>query len=221
MGSNFFDEDPETKRVRHTAASRRLATDQGLCDAVGLELEEMAPASSKLIDVWEKYGQDSSEPTESAFCLYNNTNQPGYAVMAAQPDRARRFGSAMQFFTKGDSWDLRHMLNSFDWSSIDKPGDVVIDLGGGNGQISQYLARHTHHTRFIVQDLPHVISEAPNHLPDDLKTRIDFASHDFFTPQKSDPSSPPPAAFILRWILHNWSDKYAISILKNLVPAMR
>ena len=218
MGSNLFDEDPETKRVRHTAASRRLATDQGLGDAVGLELEDIAPASSKLIEVWEKYGQDSSEQTESAFSLYNETDKTVYAVLASQPHRARRFGGAMRYFTKGDSWHLRHMLASFDWPSVDKRGDVVVDIGGGNGQISQYLARHTNNTRFVIQDLPHVVSEAPAQLPEDLKDRIDFAVHDFFTPQ---PVVSPPAAFLLRYILHNWSDKHAISILQNLVPAMR
>ena len=218
MGSNLFDEDPQTKRVHHTAASRRLATDQGLCDAVGLELEDIAPASSKLIDVWDKYGQDSSAPTESAFCMYNETDKPIFAVLASQPERARRFGNAMHFFTKGDSWDLRHMLASFDWSSVDKPGDVVVDVGGGNGQISQYLARHTSNTKFIVQDLAHVVSSAPAQLPEDLKNRVDFITHDFFTPQTMD---PPPAAFLLRYVLHNWSDKYAASILKSLIPAMR
>ena len=217
MGSNVFDEEPRTQRVRHTAASRLLSTDQGLGDLVGLELEDIAPAASKIIEVWDKYGQDSSEQTESAFCLYNETDKSVFAVLASQPERGRRFGNAMQFCTKGDIWDLRHMLASFDWSSVDNPGDVVVDIGGGNGQISQYIAHHTKSTHFIVQDLPYVVSEAPAQLPEVLKTRIDFAVHDFFTPQ----TIPPPAIFLLRWILHNWSDKYSISILKNLVPAMR
>ena len=218
MGSNIFDENPKDKRVMHTAASRKLATDQGLSDAVGLELEDIAPAASKLINVWEKYGQDSSEPTESAFSIYNETDKTVFGVLASQPERGRRFGGAMGFFTKGDSWDLRHLLASFDWRSVDKLGDTVVDIGGGNGYISQYLARHTINTRFIVQDLPHVISQAPAQLPEDLKERVGFEVHDFFSPQKMD---PPPTAFLLRYILHNWSDKYSIAILKNLAPAMR
>lgn len=218
MGFNMFDEDPNTKHVCHTASSRLLATDQGLCDAVGLELEDIGPASSKIIDAWDKYGQNSNEPNQSAFSLYNETDKTVFGVLADQPQRGRRFGNAMRFFTKDDSWDLRHMLSSFDWGSIDKPEAVVVDIGGGNGQISQYLARNTTHTRFIIHDLPHVVSDAPQQLPKDLVDRIDFVVHDFFTPQVMD---PPPVAFLLRFILHNWSDKYAADILRCLVPAMR
>jgi hypothetical protein len=217
MGSHVFTEDPETQRVRHTASSRRLATDQGFSDALGLEVDDLGPASTKLINVWEKYGQGVSEPDQSAYSMFNETDKPIFAFLASQPERARRFGSAMHHFTKGDSWDLRHIMASFDWASIDQRGAQVVDVGGGNGQISQYLARHTSHVRYIVQDLAHVVSQAPSLLPDDLKDRINFVEHDFFTPQTME----PPAAFVLRYILHNWADKYATRILRNLIPAMR
>ncbi|KAI8635443.1 O-methyltransferase-domain-containing protein [Xylariaceae sp. FL1651] len=217
MGSHIFAEDLETQRVRHTASSRRLATDQGFSDAVGLEVDDLGPASSKLINVWTKYEQDVAEPSQSAFSMFNETNKPIFAVLASQPERARRFGGAMHFFTKGETWDLRHMLAAFDWLSIDQPGAQVVDIGGGNGQISQYLARHTTNVHYIVQDLAHVVSQAPSQLPSDVKDRVEFVEHDFFTPQTME----PPAAFIMRYVLHNWADKHAIRILQNLVPAMR
>ncbi|KAJ8124087.1 hypothetical protein ONZ43_g113 [Nemania bipapillata] len=217
MGSHIFIEDVETQRVRHTASSRLLAMDQGFSDAVGLETDDLGPASSKMIDVWAKYEQSVSEPDQSAYSMFNETNKPIFAFLASQPERARRFGSAMHHFTKGDSWDLRHMLAAFDWPSIDQPGAQVVDIGGGNGQISQYLARHTTHVHYLVQDLAHVVSQAPSLLPGDLKGRVEFVEHDFFAPQTME----PPTAFILRYILHNWADKYAIRILQNLIPAMR
>ena len=40
---------------------------------------------------------------------------------------------------------------------------------------------------------------------------------DFFNDQPTLPG--PPSIFFLRWILHDWSDKYAIRILKNLRKA--
>lgn len=39
---------------------------------------------------------------------------------------------------------------------------------------------------------------------------------DFFTPQ------PVTAdVYYLRWILHNWPDKYCVEILRNLRPALK
>ncbi|KAI1178436.1 O-methyltransferase-domain-containing protein [Nemania sp. FL0916] len=218
MGNRVFTEDPETKLVKHTASSRRLVTDPGFYDAVGLEIDDLGPASSKLIDVWEKNNQDATEPDKTAFSMFNETEQPIFAFLTSHPERGRRFGGAMRYFTKGESWDLRHMLASFDWASLDQPGKVVVDIGGGNGQISQYLARHTKNIHYTVQDLPYVVSEAPALLPSEFKDRIDFVEHDFFTPQTEGSS---PDVFILRYILHNWADKYATKILKGLVPAMR
>ncbi|KAI1763929.1 O-methyltransferase-domain-containing protein [Hypoxylon sp. FL1150] len=218
MGSHVFTEDLETKRVRHTASSRLLATDPNFYDAIGLEIDEFGPASSKVIDVWETQGQGADEPTQSAFCMFNETDKPFFDFLASQPERVRRFGAAMRYFTKGDSWDLRYLLASFDWKSIDQPSAQVVDIGGGNGQISQYLARHTTHVHYIVQDLAHVVSKAPSQLPRDLQGRVEFVEHDFFTPQTAELA---PAAFVMRYILHNWADKYATRILQGLMPAMR
>lgn len=50
----------------------------------------------------------------------------------------------------------------------------------------------------------------------DVADRIAFMAHDFFAPQ------PVVAGvYFLRWILHNWSDKYCVKILQALVPALR
>lgn len=54
-------------------------------------------------------------------------------------------------------------------------------------------------------------------LPEDLKERITFQGHDFFTPQ----TIVGADIYFFRWILHNWSDKYAIKILQNLASALR
>ncbi|KAI9711323.1 MAG: hypothetical protein M1820_002310 [Bogoriella megaspora] len=221
MSINIFEEDTDRTRVKHTAISRALATNQGLRDAVGFELEDSLPASTKLIEVWKTYGQNAGEPTQSAFGLYNGTvgaTKPIFEVFAAEPERGRRFGSAMAFFTSDGTWDLRHILTAFDWSTLDIPGAHVIDIGGGNGQVSKYLAKHTQYIKFTVQDLPHVIEPAIAELSKDLEDRIDFDVHDFLRLQKSD---RVPSAFLLRFILHDWSDKYAIQILQGLIPALR
>ena len=94
-----------------------------------------------------------------------------------------------------------------------------MDVGGGIGSASLALARTTAHAKFIVQDLAVVVEEGRRELANtemEVRERIHFAVHDFFTEQ----SLRGAQVYFFRWILHSWSDKYAVRILKGLVPAM-
>jgi SAM-dependent methyltransferase len=79
------------------------------------------------------------------------------------------------------------------------------------------LARKFPSISFIVQDLEPVIKEGQKNVPPDVKSRVSFVVHDFLTQQ------PVLGAdvYFFRWILHNWSDKYSIKILRNLIPALK
>lgn len=41
-----------------------------------------------------------------------------------------------------------------------------------------------------------------------------MSAHDFFTPQP--PRDRPPSVFLLRSILHDWSERYCVTILRHL-----
>jgi hypothetical protein len=41
--------------------------------------------------------------------------------------------------------------------------------------------------------------------------------HDFFTPQAVKNAD----VYLYRWIFHNWDDEKSISILRNLIPALK
>ena len=215
MQNHIFAE-AASSQVRHTAFSRRMAEDSDFRDAIGLETAEIAPASTRIIDALETFGE-SGEQHETAFSLHNSTSLPIYKFLPQHPERARQFGGGMRFFTKDDRWDLKHLLSAFDWASVDQPGVVVVDVGGGFGHVSQFLAGKTEHMHFMVQDLPDTVEQGEKSLPEELVGRVEFVVHDFFMPQQL----PRVDVFFLRWILHNWSDKHCVKILKNLVPAMR
>ena len=68
----------------------------------------------------------------------------------------------------------------------------------------------------MVQDFDSVIATAPA-LEDDLASRVEFMSHDFFTEQPVRDAD----VYFFRWIFHNWSDKYCIKILESLIPAFK
>ena len=215
MGNHFFTEvTPDS--VRHTASSRMMATDPGFYDAVGSQVSELAPSASKLIEALRRFG-DSGEPNETAFSLANDTSLSIFQFLGQHPERARRFGSGMQFFTKGESWDLKHLIAGFDWASIDKPGATVVDVGGGIGGVSRLLAKATQHITFIVQDLPDTVEHGRISLPPELKGRVEYMPHDFFKEQ----TVKTPEVYLFRWIMHNWSDPYCIKILQSSRSTMR
>ena len=215
MASQIFTESLPGQ-ITHTAISRALLTDPEFFEAVGLVTDEFAPGSNALIAAIDTY-PDSQEPTHTGYNLANNTPLPIYQFLLQHPERMRRFGMGMRYFTRGEGWDLKYLRAGYNWDAIDNPDGLVVDVGGGQGAVSQYLAASTRFLRFIVQDSAVVVDLGEAALPKGLKERIDFMPHDFFTEQ------PVKGAdvYFMRWILHNWSDKYCLQILRNLAPALK
>lgn len=71
--------------------------------------------------------------------------------------------------------------------------------------------------KFIIQDLPSQAAIFEVRVPPELRSRISFQSHDFFTTQPVKGA----AVYILSSVLHDWSDVKAVEILRQLVPAMK
>lgn len=120
----------------------------------------------------------------------------------------------MSWFSTGPGLEPSHIIHGFDWSSFQV--GTVVDIGGSHGCTSIAIAREIPWMHFIVQDQPDVISVGQTRLPLDMKGRATFMEHYFFRQQ------PIKAAevYLLRWILHDWSDAYAIQILRALIPAL-
>lgn len=78
------------------------------------------------------------------------------------------------------------------------------------------LAQSIPGLKFVVQDLPEAIQDWENAIPDDVKQRLEFMTHDFFEAQTIDAD-----AYLFRNIFHNWSDAHVVQILKATVPALK
>ncbi|KAJ6784555.1 hypothetical protein PWT90_10066 [Aphanocladium album] len=215
-------------QISHTALSRLLATDEGYASVIGLQLEDIAPASRRLLEIWNELGTDAGDPDQSAFSV-DNGGRSLFQVLSEEPARARRFNLAMKYCVEDKDFSFNHVFAAFDWASLDdRPGggdaNVVVDLGGGMGQLSQDLASKTHNLRFTVQDLAHVVEEGRAKVLPTLRERVSFEAHDFLEPQ----DEPPPnedrssvSAFLISRCLHNWSDRHCTRILQGLIPALR
>ena len=215
MTNGIFVE-PSPGSVAHTALSRMLLTNPDAFDTLGFVLEELIPASNQLLPALGRF-PNSGEPNETAFNIENKTSLSMFAFLALNPERARRLGVGMKFFTQIEGFDVKHLIAGYDWECLDRPGAGVVDVGGGHGAVSQALASATYNITFIVQDLAGVADQGASLLPCTLKNRVRFMAHDFFTEQVVREAD----VYLFRWIFHNWSDMYGVRILQNLIPAMK
>ena len=213
---NRFFQEQNLGFVSHSAASLLLKQSQGMQDTVGFLLNDIAPGSLHVIEAMSKW-PGSGEPTETGINIVERTSDPFYQHLARDAERSRRFGGGMRFMTQGSLYDIKHLINGYDWGALDMPGGRVVDVGGGHGGVSQALARATKHLHFVVQDLHGTVTEGEKLLPPDVAGRVEFMTHDFFAPQPVRHAD----VYFFRFILHNWSDKYAAQILEKLIPAMK
>ncbi|KAF7291228.1 Methyltransf-2 domain-containing protein [Mycena indigotica] len=113
----------------------------------------------------------------------------------------------------------------FPWSNL-PPGSILVDVGGGVGSVTLQIATRYPALRVIVQDLEQVAEAAaelwrlkfPSHIENQMMEFQGTVSTIFSPPQPATLSSStsPAVIFVLRYILHNWDDLRAISILKHL-----
>ncbi|KAL8724846.1 MAG: hypothetical protein Q9166_007718 [cf. Caloplaca sp. 2 TL-2023] len=120
----------------------------------------------------------------------------------------------MDWFGIGPGLEIGHIIKGFDWANLGTA--TVVDLGGSHGASSTALAQEFPDLSCIVQDRNDVIKAGQAKLPSALTSQVLFLEHDFFQAQPIEAA----AVYVLRWVLHDWSDTYAIKILRALIPAL-
>ncbi len=125
------------------------------------------------------------------------TGQGAWEHLQSNPQMQTIFNQAMRDLSASIS---PAVAASFDWSRF----PVVADIGGGIGaQLSSILDAHPS-CRGILFDQPAVVAEAPD-------GRIERVGGDFFK------DVPVQAnAYVMRWVLHDWSDEESVVLLKNV-----
>ncbi|MEE2755589.1 MAG: methyltransferase [Myxococcota bacterium] len=160
---------------------------------------------------------DALNSQASAFELYHE--QPGMDFFSdyleARPTSHAQFANAM---TASSAFTDRAVMDDFSWSRFDS----VIDIGGSQGSFILPLMDKYTKLNATIFDLPKVIEESKRALSDHRENssgRLNFQSGDFFD-HDTIPKIGAGAAFVLRNILHDWSDSKCEQILTNLASAM-
>jgi hypothetical protein len=120
--------------------------------------------------------------------------------LAGHPAERAAFDAAMA----GERSRPAERLAALDW----REGEVVVDVGGGNGALLVELIRRRPELRGIVLDLPETVRDEA-----ELGDRIEFVPGSFFD------SVPEGDAYVLSGILHDWPDDDAARILRTIRAA--
>ena len=198
--------------VEHTALSRAVAETPLLRQYLGHMTEEIWRASTRIVDATQRW-PDSYEPSETGYNIASSL--PGVAYfdgLKNDPYRARRFEDTMRFTHQAGGYDRAVLLHMHEWSKY----RLVVDVGGGAGQMCVDLARRFSQLHAINQDLEDVIAAA-DAIPKDLDGRVRMQVHNFLEPQPIKNAD----AYVFRWIFHDWADAYAVRILRAIIPAMK
>ena len=121
------------------------------------------------------------------------------------PNELELFAEAMRSFsvTTGTA-----MAETYDFSGI----RTLADIGGSQGFVFSLVLQKYPDMRGILFDLPVVVKGASSVIKSyGLESRIDVRSGNFF---ESIPSGAD--AYLLKHILHDWSDEDCLRILKNI-----
>ena len=131
------------------------------------------------------------------------------------PQQARKIANAMEFIQSEDGFNPENFVPILESPCASEL--IFVDVGGSHGQVSIRLAQRFPQIHCIVQDMPATIRAGAAQLPEELKGRVSFMAHDFWTKQ------PVKGAdiYYFRWVLHDWPDALCLKILRQLIPALK
>ncbi|KAI0869651.1 S-adenosyl-L-methionine-dependent methyltransferase [Hypoxylon argillaceum] len=204
--------EPEPGFVSHTKASRILA-DPIASDWLKAGTDEMWPAAVHMMDAVQRW-PNSSEPSETGYSVSNSKTLSIYDAMGSSPDRAMCLANSMKMFATFPEYDPVYLTNSYDWAALGAAR--VLDIGGARGHVAIELAANFPQLDITVQDMDKVVDKAEEGLPEQLRDRVKFEAHDLFAEQTT-----PADLLLFRWVLHNWSDKHCLQILRAQLPVLK
>jgi hypothetical protein len=128
---------------------------------------------------------------------------------AAHPERGRVFDEALGALGRDE---VAAIVEAYDFSAA----HTVVDVGGGNGALLRAILERHAHARGVLFETPGVVDRSERSSDDSGRlARCDRARGDFFAE-----IVPGGDIYVLKHVLHDWSDEDALRILRSCRAAL-
>jgi SAM-dependent methyltransferase len=134
--------------------------------------------------------------------------RPFWDDLAAEPARAQQFDRLMDGHSE---WFAQAVVDSYDWSSAAH----VVDVGGGTGTLLARILRADARLRGTLVELPATVATAEARFASaGVADRCRVVAGSFFEPLPRGGD-----LYVLANIVHDWSDREAVAILRRAAEA--
>lgn len=131
---------------------------------------------------------------------------PRFAWLSSHPAEAELFQRAMVALSQGSN---EAVAEAYDFSRFGR----VVDVGGGHGGLLSAILARNPHLSGVLFDLPSGVAAARQGVGGALP-RTEFVGGDFFE------AVPPGDVYVIKKVIHDWTDEKAATILRNCRRAM-
>jgi hypothetical protein len=166
---------------------------------------QAAPANAAAHAELDGQLRDGAEPSGHRRAFGNSV----WEYFGEHPAEGARFAASMRELT---AIDLTSLVRSYPW-----PRDgTICDVAGGIGALLAAILQRRPNARGILLDAPEVLAEAEDFLRSSgVADRVQRLPGDLFAQLNTQAH-----VYVLKWILHDWSDAACIDILARLCTTM-
>lgn len=154
---------------------------------------------------YESWGAIAASLTSGETAFDSVYGAPVFDWYSRHPEPAQLFSHAMEGTTR-----ILEAALLASWSP--PPFELAVDVGGSRGTLAQGLLDSSPDSRAILFDLPDIAAAVG---PTLAGNRIEAVGGDFFQ------SVPEGDLYLLKLILHDWTDAQSETILRNIRAAIR
>lgn len=134
-----------------------------------------------------------------------------FEMFDEDPEFSEQFNGMQDLSSLGETEQILDTLEAIDFSEF----STICDVGGGYGDLLSHLLKRHEHLEGMVLELPSVLADeerlwAPKL---DVEDRCDYVAGDMFE------SVPSADVYLLKAILHDWSDDDCVRVLSNVYDA--